>query len=191
MYLRGFAATRVRTDVSWRRALELAADSREATPGQSVRWQPTNPVKLESTMGARRDEMLRRPVEGRSRRRIHLGGGRPHYCPTAKNKTGTEGFRINITGGTPTTLYMGTRVSGQETIELMAQTGTCRSRSRCSSRRSSPPAKTLDSLWWRRVRQYFKIFVSAASCFDEQRFIHIRCLLLSIHCMFTPPVAHS
>jgi hypothetical protein len=41
--------------MSWRRALELAADSREAPTRQGVRWQPTNHVRLESPLGARRE----------------------------------------------------------------------------------------------------------------------------------------
>jgi hypothetical protein len=50
MYLRGrFTATRVRTDPTWRRALELATDNREAT------HEPTNHVGLESPMGVRRE----------------------------------------------------------------------------------------------------------------------------------------
>jgi hypothetical protein len=37
MYLKArFAATRVRTNLSWRRALELAADSREASLGHGA-----------------------------------------------------------------------------------------------------------------------------------------------------------
>jgi hypothetical protein len=56
MYMRGrFAATKVRTDLGWRRALELAAEGREATHGQGARWQPTGPVGLESPLGARRE----------------------------------------------------------------------------------------------------------------------------------------
>jgi hypothetical protein len=39
VHLRGrLAARRVRANLSWRRALELAADSREATPWHGARW---------------------------------------------------------------------------------------------------------------------------------------------------------
>jgi hypothetical protein len=56
MYPRGcFAATRVRTDVSWRRVLEVAADRREAAPRHGARYQPTNRVGFESPLGARRE----------------------------------------------------------------------------------------------------------------------------------------
>jgi hypothetical protein len=50
-----FAATRVRTDLSRRRALELVVDSREAALGHRFRWQPANHVRLESPFGARRE----------------------------------------------------------------------------------------------------------------------------------------
>jgi hypothetical protein len=56
MYLRGcFAATRVRTDVTWRWALEMAADISEARPWQGVHGQPTGLVSLESPLGPRRE----------------------------------------------------------------------------------------------------------------------------------------
>jgi hypothetical protein len=90
-----FAATRVRTDPSWRRALELAAGSREATPWYGARWQPTYHVRLESPMGARREA-------------THAGGGpqpeERHGLAVKvyrtvrrrkKNRKSTEGFRIN------------------------------------------------------------------------------------------------
>jgi hypothetical protein len=41
--------------MSWRRALELAADSREAAPRQGVRWRSTTNVSFESLLGARRE----------------------------------------------------------------------------------------------------------------------------------------
>jgi hypothetical protein len=44
-------------------------------------------------------------------------------------------------------------------------------------------AKALDIFWWKRIRQYVKGFVSAASYVDEQRFNHIL-LRLFTHCMF-------
>jgi hypothetical protein len=55
MHLISFvAARRVHEDLSCRRALELAVDSREAVLGHGVRWQPTSHVGLESPRGARR-----------------------------------------------------------------------------------------------------------------------------------------
>jgi hypothetical protein len=45
-----FAATRVRTDVSWRRAFEMAADGMEATQGKGVRWQPIIHIRLKSSL---------------------------------------------------------------------------------------------------------------------------------------------
>jgi hypothetical protein len=47
------AARRVRADKSWWRALELAADNREATLRQAGRWQLTNRVSIESPLGVR------------------------------------------------------------------------------------------------------------------------------------------
>jgi hypothetical protein len=48
-------ARRVRADVSVRRALEMAVDSREAAPWQGVRWQSTGLVNLESPLGERHE----------------------------------------------------------------------------------------------------------------------------------------
>jgi hypothetical protein len=48
------AARRVRADLSWRRALEMAADSREAAPWTGIRWSTIH-VSLESPLGARRE----------------------------------------------------------------------------------------------------------------------------------------
>jgi hypothetical protein len=47
------AARKVRADLTWRRAFELAADSHEAAPRDGVRWQVINPSSLESPLLAR------------------------------------------------------------------------------------------------------------------------------------------
>jgi hypothetical protein len=63
MYTRDcFAATRVRADLSWRRASELTADNREATLRHGVRLQLTSHVRLESPLVGRREA-------------THAGGG--------------------------------------------------------------------------------------------------------------------
>jgi hypothetical protein len=49
------AARRVRADLSWQRALELAVDISEASQGQGARWHLTNHMSLKSPLGARRE----------------------------------------------------------------------------------------------------------------------------------------
>jgi hypothetical protein len=61
-----FGGRRVRADVTWYMALELAAYGREATPCYGIRWHSTGHVSLESPVGAMREG--RGPEEGRSRR---------------------------------------------------------------------------------------------------------------------------
>jgi hypothetical protein len=66
MYLKSFsAARRVRAGLSQRRALELAADTREATSCMARRSIAVDePCRIRASPG----EPLRRPEEGRSRR---------------------------------------------------------------------------------------------------------------------------
>jgi hypothetical protein len=95
MYLRGrFLATRLRTDLSGRRALELAADIQEVAPRHGARRQPTIHMGLEFAMGARREAAQ---AGGGSLPEERRGmAAEVHRIIRRRNNPGTEGFRMNI-----------------------------------------------------------------------------------------------
>jgi hypothetical protein len=81
-------------DLGWQRALELVADIREAALGKGVCWQSTIHVSLDFSMGARR-EATQAGGGSQPEERQGLVAG-VFGIDSHLKRTGTEGFRINI-----------------------------------------------------------------------------------------------